>query len=258
MKRSAPAPLERPGAWPTLGERIDMEERSFKGMGKGAHDRAKTHCPKGHPYSAENLIVNSRGHRKCLTCVRQRKLDTVNTGSYVAGWRDQACPICGARWFVNASTHVFYKHGIRMRGLTSEAYKINHQIMLAERVNGLNWSPKAAHRRHLRWLKAVEEEFAEGGKYTKRLAKRWRTTPAGTSNRIRILRKLGMLTTEPSQRLSDRDSCRKGHLLVPENTYVNPNGQRLCRICRRIRTSDWQRQKRLLRKQEKSAESGLP
>jgi hypothetical protein len=33
-----------------------------------AFNRAKTHCPKGHPYSGDNLEVNNRGHRLCRAC----------------------------------------------------------------------------------------------------------------------------------------------------------------------------------------------
>ena len=32
--------------------------------------RAKTHCPEGHPYSGDNLQINSKGRRTCRTCVR--------------------------------------------------------------------------------------------------------------------------------------------------------------------------------------------
>lgn len=40
-----------------------------------------THCPQGHPYDAENTLVNAKGHRKCRTCVAARNLarrDTKN------------------------------------------------------------------------------------------------------------------------------------------------------------------------------------
>ena len=30
--------------------------------------QAKTHCPKGHPYSGDNLILPRRGGRGCRTC----------------------------------------------------------------------------------------------------------------------------------------------------------------------------------------------
>ncbi len=41
-------------------------------LAKGRHwKHAKTHCPKGHPYSGENLIiVKKTGHRICRTCRR--------------------------------------------------------------------------------------------------------------------------------------------------------------------------------------------
>jgi hypothetical protein len=35
----------------------------------GAHNRAKTHCPKGHPYSGDNLYL-SAGRRHCIACRR--------------------------------------------------------------------------------------------------------------------------------------------------------------------------------------------
>lgn len=36
--------------------------------------RTITHCPAGHPYSGDNLIVNN-GRRSCRTCINQRKRD---------------------------------------------------------------------------------------------------------------------------------------------------------------------------------------
>jgi len=32
---------------------------------------AKTHCPAGHPYQGDNLYVDKRGRRACITCQRQ-------------------------------------------------------------------------------------------------------------------------------------------------------------------------------------------
>ena len=34
----------------------------------------KTHCPKGHPYSGDNLFFVKSGHRGCKTCHRQKAL----------------------------------------------------------------------------------------------------------------------------------------------------------------------------------------
>ena len=36
--------------------------------------RDKTHCPHGHPYSGENLLVAPDGARKCKECNRERAL----------------------------------------------------------------------------------------------------------------------------------------------------------------------------------------
>jgi len=35
------------------------------------HKSHKTHCPHGHPYSGDNLYINSVGYRECRTCRRQ-------------------------------------------------------------------------------------------------------------------------------------------------------------------------------------------
>jgi hypothetical protein len=35
----------------------------------GAHERARTHCPKGHPYSGDNLFIRC-GKRYCRACSR--------------------------------------------------------------------------------------------------------------------------------------------------------------------------------------------
>ena len=32
------------------------------------HQLLKTHCPKGHPYSGDNLHLDKRGYRKCRIC----------------------------------------------------------------------------------------------------------------------------------------------------------------------------------------------
>jgi hypothetical protein len=37
------------------------------------YERARTECPKGHPYEGDNLIEGSDGRRRCRTCDRARK-----------------------------------------------------------------------------------------------------------------------------------------------------------------------------------------
>lgn len=39
-------------------------------MPSGSHNSTKQHCPKGHPYSGDNLYVNSKGSRVCRACMR--------------------------------------------------------------------------------------------------------------------------------------------------------------------------------------------
>jgi len=36
------------------------------------HNTNKTHCPQDHPYSGDNLIVNTKGHRYCRACREMR------------------------------------------------------------------------------------------------------------------------------------------------------------------------------------------
>lgn len=38
----------------------------------GWHLKEKTHCPQGHPYSGDNLLV-SNGRRMCRTCRREKQ-----------------------------------------------------------------------------------------------------------------------------------------------------------------------------------------
>ena len=41
--------------------------------GAAAYQKAKTHCPKGHPYSGTNLYINCRGARSCRECLNTYK-----------------------------------------------------------------------------------------------------------------------------------------------------------------------------------------
>ena len=45
-------------------------------VGRGRHaQKKKTHCPKGHPYSGDNLhTVSTDGTRKCRQCCREASL----------------------------------------------------------------------------------------------------------------------------------------------------------------------------------------
>lgn len=46
--------------------------------------RRKTHCKQGHAYTGENLLVNSRGHRRCQICTSaaQKRADAKRPSGY--------------------------------------------------------------------------------------------------------------------------------------------------------------------------------
>jgi hypothetical protein len=214
-----------------------VKERSpWKGMGSGAHWRAKTHCPKGHPYDEENTYITSDGKRQCRACRRVHAKKPAKRKTLVPGWRDQECPICGDRWFVNASIHVKKVHGVRLRGLSSEAFRENRRILTAE-SGQLDVRPKEHTQIYYgRWAKVAREEITAGGFYVERLAKRWRLTRQGASSRLMRLEDKGLIerprATNRSLR-SEKDprtKCLHGHALTPENTYVR-DGIRRCQIC---------------------------
>jgi hypothetical protein len=39
-------------------------------IGKGAHQKSKTHCVNGHPFDETNTYLTPEGYRKCRTCIR--------------------------------------------------------------------------------------------------------------------------------------------------------------------------------------------
>jgi hypothetical protein len=47
--------------------------RGIAGTAHTKRQRAKTHCPAGHPYSGDNLFTRARGHRECRICMRDRQ-----------------------------------------------------------------------------------------------------------------------------------------------------------------------------------------
>lgn len=55
----------------TRGENV---RRGDAGKARGAQMRARTHCPSGHAYDAENTyIYPSTGHRECRACGREKQ-----------------------------------------------------------------------------------------------------------------------------------------------------------------------------------------
>lgn len=57
---------------PTHLEPVTQAENIRRGE-SGAHQKAKTHCPHGHPYDEENTFISNRGYRNCRVCMRIKK-----------------------------------------------------------------------------------------------------------------------------------------------------------------------------------------
>jgi len=54
-------------------EVVTFAENTRRGFGISTWNRLKTHCPAGHPYSAENTYIHPRSNgRICRTCARER------------------------------------------------------------------------------------------------------------------------------------------------------------------------------------------
>jgi hypothetical protein len=59
---------------------VTLQENNERGMTLGVRNAAKTHCPHGHAYDLVNTYIDpGRGHRHCVTCMRQRERDRVRT-----------------------------------------------------------------------------------------------------------------------------------------------------------------------------------
>lgn len=61
---------------PTHLEPVTQRENVHRGLGIAARNRAKTHCPQGHPYDEVNTTVvtftTGRKARYCRACMRDR------------------------------------------------------------------------------------------------------------------------------------------------------------------------------------------
>lgn len=52
--------------------RVNVLRGDYKAgsKGRGEQQKAKTHCPHGHPYAGDNLVLQKRGGRVCKVCQR--------------------------------------------------------------------------------------------------------------------------------------------------------------------------------------------
>lgn len=53
-------------------EPVTPQENTLRGDTLPAANARKTHCPKGHPYDAENTVTSSLGRRTCRACNRAK------------------------------------------------------------------------------------------------------------------------------------------------------------------------------------------
>lgn len=57
-------------------EAVTIQENLRRGEGVAVQNSRKTHCPKGHPYAGENLMIvrDGKGYisRRCRSCDRER------------------------------------------------------------------------------------------------------------------------------------------------------------------------------------------
>jgi hypothetical protein len=51
-------------------EPVTPRENVLRGTGPSAANARKTECKHGHPLSGDNLYIDNRGHRRCITCKR--------------------------------------------------------------------------------------------------------------------------------------------------------------------------------------------
>ena len=51
---------------------VTHRENILRGEAPAARHAAKTHCPKGHPYSGPNLRIDTNGARRCRACESER------------------------------------------------------------------------------------------------------------------------------------------------------------------------------------------
>lgn len=63
--------LKHPGTWHDQYRRQCGVEDCWN-PAHFAQYSSRTHCPKGHPYTPENLAQNGAGKKRCRTCHRQR------------------------------------------------------------------------------------------------------------------------------------------------------------------------------------------
>jgi len=84
-------------------DHLDVVTRGENARRGVSHQAAKTHCPRGHSYDADNTHWTPRGARRCIACQRAAGARR-HAATGTTRW---TCPDCGRTVsFANKSRHV--------------------------------------------------------------------------------------------------------------------------------------------------------
>lgn len=78
----------------------------------------------------------------------------------------------------------------------------------------------------------------ECGRNRKRVAYHADTDQSRVAARARMMKHRRAKGVQEGHRNARKTRCAQGHEYTPENTYTAPNGDRQCRICRRVRVAE--------------------
>lgn len=160
--------------------------------GAGQWQLAKTHCPQGHPYSGDNLLVYD-GHRLCRTCRRAKQ------AAIRAQQKLERCRELGHERIKR--TAVDGKVYCVVCATKTTAPSINERKVQACLDGGHERQPATG---------------ADGREYCTICALRTGEAAGEASKR----------------RAQQRTHCPKGHPYAGDNLIINTRGARVCRACR--------------------------
>lgn len=90
-------------------EPVTRSENLSRSPLMGVKNIGKTHCPRGHEYSAENTRFNTSGARNCRECERSRNRNRKRAGIYNAHVSCEACGKVIRKNNMNRHMNAFHK-----------------------------------------------------------------------------------------------------------------------------------------------------